>query len=292
MNDDFQLRAARAGTTLRAIDTRDLEAMHRLALQMSWPHRLVDCALLLELGRGVVATDATNEVVGVGMWWGFGKSAATIGMVLVAPEHQGKGIGRALMSALITDAGERTLALNATAEGLGLYEKLGFGRTGLVRQHQARLVEVLTTSAVPPVPVRHARPADFEALRTLDAAAFGASRAALIGRLLATGEAWVIDGDAGPTGFAILRAFGRGQMIGPVVAANEDEAIALVAAAARAASPGVLRIDIPAHAQHLAGWLADHGLPAIDTVTAMLRGPWPLAQAGVQRFGLALQALG
>jgi hypothetical protein len=54
----------------------------------------------------------------------------------------------------------------------------------------------------------------------------------------------------------------------------------------------VLRVDIPAHAQRLAGWLTAAGLPPIDTVTTMLRGAWPAASNGVQRFGLALQAVG
>jgi hypothetical protein len=135
-------------------------------------------------------------------------------------------------------------------------------------------------------------PADYDRLCALDAAAFGADRTALIARLLMAGEAWVVDDGARAAGFAILREFGRGQMIGPVVAASEDAAIALAAAAASAARAGVLRVDIPAHAQRLADWLIEAGLPPIDTVTTMLRGGWPAASNGVQRFGVALQAVG
>jgi hypothetical protein len=54
----------------------------------------------------------------------------------------------------------------------------------------------------------------------------------------------------------------------------------------------VLRVDIPASAERLAAWLTAAGLPAIDTVTVMLRGNWPAAWTGLQRFGLALQAWG
>jgi len=104
--------------------------------------------------------------------------------------------------------------------------------------------------------------------------------------------AWLVDGAAAAAGFAILRPFGRGMTIGPVVAPNEEEAIALVAAAASAAPPGVLRIDIPARAAHLGAWLTAAGLPVIDTVTTMLRGAWPAQPKEPQRFGLALQALG
>lgn len=292
MNNDLKVRSTSAETTLRSMHVGDLAAMHGLAQQMSWPHRAEDCAQLLALGAGTVAVDATGLTVGVGLRWSFGRDVGTIGLVLVAPEQQGRGIGRALMTALIADSAARTLMLNATAEGRPLYEKLGFVSTGFVRQHQGRLVEGSVLPSVPAVPVRRAVPADHAVLCALDAAVFGADRSGLISRLLTTGDAWVVDGAVQPAGFAVLREFGRGRIIGPVVAPSDEEAIALVAAAAKAAPPGVLRIDIPAHAEGLAAWLTAAGLPAIDTVTVMLRGSWPATWKGLQRFGLALQAWG
>jgi len=285
------MHARFAEAILRPMHADDLDAVHRLVVQSSWPHRRDDCALLIELGRGVVATDAAGQVVGVGMWWGFGADVGTVGMVMVAPEHQGKGIGHALMTALIAEAGPRALMLNATAVAAALYERLGFRPVGLVRQHQGQAIGS-TIARVASRIARPARPADHDALSMLDAAAFGADRTVLIARLVTDGAAWVVDRGAGAEGFAILRTFGRGQLIGPVVAANEDDAIALIATAARSSQAGLLRVDIPAHAQRLAAWLTEAGLPAIDTVTSMVRGTWPQAQARVQRFGLALQALG
>jgi GNAT superfamily N-acetyltransferase len=292
MNNDLQVRPSGAETTLRPMHAGDLVAMHRLAQQMSWPHRAEDCAQLFALGAGTVAVDAAGLTVGVGLRWSFGHDVGTIGLVLVAPDRQGRGIGRALMTALIADSEPRTLMLNATAEGLELYKKLGFVSTGFVQQHQARLAEAPVLPPVPTVSVRRAVPADHTALCSLDAAAFGTDRSALISRLLADGDAWVVDHAGRPAGFAVLRAFGRGAIIGPIVAPGEDEAIALVATAAQAAPPGVLRVDIPAQAERLAAWLTAVGLPAIDTVTIMLRGNWPATQKAPQRFGLALQAWG
>ena len=275
--------------TLRPMHAGDLAALHGLAQQMSWPHRMEDCAQMLALGAGIAAVDADGSTIGVGLRWSFGRDVGTIGLMLVAPDRQGRGIGRALMTALIADSGSRALMLNATAEGLPLYEKLGFVSTGLVKQHQGRLS---VPPPAPEVPLRRVVPADHAALCALDAAVFGADRSDLIGRLLASGDAWLVDRAGQPAGFAILRAFGRGRIIGPVVASSEDEAIALVAAAARAAPAGVLRIDIQASAERLAAWLTAAGLPAVDTVTVMLRGNWPATVTGLQRFGLALQAWG
>jgi len=291
MNNDLKVRSVGATTTLRPMQAGDLAAMHRLAQQMSWPHRPEDCAQLFALGAGRVAVDEAGATVGVGLRWSFG-DVGTIGLVLVAPERQGRGIGRTLMTALIADSGSRVLMLNATAEGLPLYEKLGFVSTGSVCQHQGRLTEGSVLPPAPDVALRRAGPADRAALCALDAAVFGADRSGLVSELLASGDAWLVEHAGQPTGFAVLRAFGRGMIIGPIVAPSEDEAIALAAAAATAAPPGVLRADIPAEAERLAAWLTAAGLPAIDTVTVMLRGRWPAAGKGPQRFGLALQAWG
>lgn len=293
MNDVLQRRPRVAETKLRPMNVGDLAAVHGLAHQMSWPHRPEDCANLFRLGAGTVAVDQTGDVIGAGMRWAFGRDVGTIGMMLVAREYQGHGIGRALMRTLIDDSSPRQLMLNATAEGQGLYDKLGFVATGQVRQHQVHWAGGMASPAAPSVKIRHAVASDQPALCALDAAAFGADRSALIGSLLAAGQAWVIDSAAGrPTGFAILRNFGRGSMIGPVVASDENEAIALVAAAAGAASPGILRVDVPTRAESLGAWLMAVGLPAIDTVTTMLRGTWPATFKEPQRFGLALQAVG
>src|SRR5260370_37952183 len=97
------------------------------------------------------------------MRWGFGRDAGTIGMMLVAPERQGRGIGRALMTALIAELEPRALMLNATAEGRGLCEKLGFLPLGLVRQHQARLAGRPAPPPRPAGPLRPARPRDHTA---------------------------------------------------------------------------------------------------------------------------------
>ena len=99
----------------------------------------------------------------------------------------------------------------------------------------------------------------------------------------------MVESDGAIVGFAIARAFGRGRVIGPLVAGDEADAIALAAAAA---TPGFLRMDIPAEATQLAQWLGAAGLPVVDTVTTMVRGEWPATSTASRRFALTSQALG
>jgi len=269
---------------LRGLRHTDLAAAHRLSAAMSWPHRLEDWRLLRLLGQGLAACNGAGELLGTTMWWRFGASACTLGMVLVASSQQGRGIGRRLMQAALEQIGPRALMLNATAAGLALYQKLGFHPAGVVVQHQGVLAAAPEAAGT-----RAARPSDRAALLALDTLAFGAARGALLDRLLHDGDCRVIEAEGVVTGFAFRRRFGRGELVGPVVAADEAGAIALVAASLR---PGFQRIDIAADATGLGAWLARAGLPAVDTVTTMTRGGWPARAGLARRFALATQATG
>jgi predicted N-acetyltransferase YhbS len=272
------------GVTLRPLQEADLEAAHRLSIAALWPHRLEDWRLLYEFGNGVVACDGSGAIIGTALSWRHGADAATLGMVLVALTQQGKGIGRRLMDAVIADLDRSALMLNATEAGQRLYAALGFRTVGIIRQQQgAWRPEPWLTRA------RRFRPADRDAAVALDAEAFGAPRAALLDRLLQVGEAVVIDGPDGVTGFAIRRTFGRGQVIGPIVAADEAGAIDLIAALAK---PGFLRVDIPSDATTLSAWLTGRGLSPVGIATVMTRGAWPPQSSKTRRFGLVSQAFG
>jgi GNAT superfamily N-acetyltransferase len=270
---------------LRPLLPADLREAHRLSAAVSWPHRLQDWELLNSVGNGLAWRAETGALTGTAMWWPYGSAAAAVGMVLVAPAGQGRGIGRRLMAAVMESAGERSLRLNATEAGLRLYQSLGFSAVGAVRQHQG-LVGALPTA--PEAPIRLMRPADRRALLALDTAAFGASRAVLE-HVIEVGRTVVLESNGTIAGFAVRRSFGRGDVVGPVIAAREEDAIALVAASAQ--MPGFLRLDIPADATRLADWLTRGGMPCVDTATAMTHGA-PLARATSARaFALVSQAL-
>ncbi len=264
--------------TLRALAARDIPALRALAAAVGWPHRAADIAASLSLGHGLAACDPDGAIQGSAMRWDWSDDCATIGMVLVAPAQQGKGLGRLLMQSLLETKPARAVMLNATLAGLALYEKLGFRPIGMINQHQGMIAPSWSGKADHPrLPTRGA-------LIALDRAAFGTPRPTLIDHLQTEAEI-----RATPHAFAARRAFGRGDAIGPVVAETEDDAIALVAGLLR---PGFQRIDIPAEAARLGAWLTKAGLAKVDSVTAMIRGDWPHAHGPTRRFALASQAFG
>jgi Acetyltransferase (GNAT) domain len=123
----------------------------------------------------------------------------------------------------------------------------------------------------------------------LDAAAFGARRPAVLDHLLAAGRAFVLVENGTVVGYAIGRAFGHESVVGPVVAANEPDAIALFNTAAR---PGFLRVDRPLEAANFGRHLTTCGLTPDGEYPAMLRGDWPASMAPQRIYALASHAVG
>jgi hypothetical protein len=108
----------------------------------------------------------------------------------------------------------------------------------------------------------------------LDGEASGLERRALIERLLAVGEGLVLLRDGRPAGYAISRLFGRGHVVGPVVASDAAEARLLIEAALARLGGAFVRIDTPA-SLGLGPWLAEIGLPQVSDALTMVRGSLP-----------------
>ena len=111
--------------------------------------------------------------------------------------------------------------------------------------------------------------------------------------MLAASDACVVlDHDNAPRGFAMLRRFGRGHAIGPVVAPDAEGAKALIAHLAGMNAGNFTRIDID-FASGLAEWLESIGLLRVDTLTTMMRGaPLALPPDGPALFAIVTQATG
>jgi predicted N-acetyltransferase YhbS len=280
------------GVALRAMTPSDLAAAHALTDELRWPHRPADWAQALRHGEGLVA-ERDGHVVGTGLRWRWGPRHATIGLVVVAPACQGRRIGHRLMTALLEGLEDCSVLLHATADGRGLYERLGFMRIGEVRQHQG------TAQPTPPIALaegwrlRPATEADLPALRTLDAGARGMPRDALIDELLRDADAAVVlDHEGTAFGFGMLRRFGRGHAIGPVVAPDTGGAKALIAHLSGLHAGRFTRIDIDFDSG-LAEWVESLGLLRVDAPTTMVRGrPLATHPSDPRLYAIVTQALG
>ena len=277
---------------LLAVEPAHLEGAVALSRQAQWPHRLEDWRMALAISDGIVAIENGSRIVGTVLVTPYKDDAAAINMVIVDKAQRGRGLGRKLLEAVMQLAGARPLRLVATEEGPPLYEKLGFVATGTVLQHEGIVGQLTAPAHVEPTYVEPVRASDLPAIVALDRQAFGADREGLIASIAKVGRFAVLRRDNAVVGFAALRAFGLGEVIGPVVAQSLDEAKALISYFIAERPGAFLRVDTAA-ATGLGPWLAAVGLVQVMCGIAMQRPPvaTPHHQP-VATFALANQAFG
>jgi len=270
-----------------ALRAEHLPAALELSRALEWPYRLEDWTFAFRLGRGF-AVERDGRLAATALWWPYGEHFASTGMVIVAADARRLGIGRALMDAVLADAGGRTVVLNSTQEGLPLYARLGFEPIGQVHQHQAVLERA---PEMPDAPIRRFAIEGLGEIRALDADATGMPREILLDALLDTADTLVIERAGRITGYGCARVWGRGIVVGPVVAENDADARALIAALSVPHVGKFVRIDVTA-ASGLSPWLDTIGLPRVDQVVTMARGMPPAGTGNARLFSLSNQSLG
>lgn len=265
----------------------DIPRLHELSIGVNWPHRPKDWELAIGLGHGYVARDEIGRVLGSAMWFPMGPKLATVGMVITSPRLQEHGAGAWLMQHVLADTADRGKVLNATKAAYRLYLSLGFIPRAAVHQHQGMAVKVPDgpERAVPMLP-EHA-----PEIIALDAQAYGADRSPVFELLFDLSEGTVLLREGRVTGFALCREFGRGRVIGPVVAETEEDAIALIRPHVAAHQGVFLRMDTRAEDGPLRRFLHEAGLGLFDTVTTMTLGDVPEGGPAIT-FGLVNHALG
>lgn len=264
--DAFSMRIA-------DIEGVELDRLHALSLSVGWPHRAEDWQFLRETGQGFVALDEIGRVLGSAMWFEHGSGFATVGMVITSPRLQTLGAAQWLMHRVFDKIPGRSLRLNATRAARRLYLSLDFQPEKTVYQCQG-IARVPTTRSLAEVPgdIRTLDASNVPAAIALDAAGFGVERAALIEKLFAHSSGYGLFDGKKLTAFALCRPFGRGHVVGPVVAESDADAIALVRPHVADHSGYFLRVDTHMDNGEFAAFLSHAGMPVFDTVLTMSLG--------------------
>lgn len=266
--------------------------LHELTVSVLWPHRDSDLDFLIRQGRGYLALDEIGRPVGSAMYFPMGDDFALLGMMVTPPRLQARGGGRFLLRKIMRDCAGRDLRLNATRSGYRLYREEGFIDVGKVWQHQGVVGDVPATDPLPGIEIREINSEDRAAIEVMDDHAFGATRRAILADLMDAGRGLIALRAGRPCGFALIRPFGKGQVIGPLVAEDERLAVALTASALGKLRGSFTRMDTPTMETGLRAFLTAAGMTQFDTVTEMRLGPQRRAEAGMVTFALAAHSLG
>ncbi len=276
--------------TIRPMQPYDRDTAVRLTQAEGWPHRREDWDFHCRLGQGWVACAPDGAIVGTALWWSYGSDAGTLGLVVVDGRYRGYGIGPRLLEAIFEDAGPRAFQAVVTRRGLSLFRNLGFREVGKVQQWQGVPSSVAVEQPTG-LSLRKVDQTFLPLLCELDEAAFGAKRPELLRAILEQDNGVLAEKDGQPVGFGLIRPAGRGMVIGPVVASDEDVAKILVS---RLLSIGTsfTRVDIPANATGLAEFLQQSGLTLVDQAPVVIRGERLSGSQTTRSFAIASQSLG
>ena len=277
------------GTTIRKLAPADLQAAAALTTSFGWPHRVEDWQFMLSVGAGIAA-EHEGALVGTAMSWTFPPDWAAIGAIGVAAQAQGRGLGRRLVETVLAGLGTRNVLLHATEVAIPLYRSLGFEPSGVVRQQQGAAFGAGLLALDPGERLRPIGRSDPALLAALDRQASGMDRAKLLDALLEAGAGVALDRGGEVTGFALLRRFGRGHVIGPVIAPDPDRARALIGHFLASRPGQFVRVDVPEDAG-LCPWLEQLGLSDAGPAFRMVRGAEP-ARGSARFYALASQAFG
>lgn len=280
MSDAYVYRMATAA---------DMPAAHALSVHLKWPHRDADWAMVQRTSEGFVA-EHEGQLVGVAFACHQG-AYSSIGLVIVSDQHRSKGIGRRLMNLCLDAAAPRTPILNATESGAPLYVSMGFVEYARIQQHQG-VPQTPPIFATAGAVCREVTQDEYPQVIELANAGSGLDRTAVLNDLLPMTECVVgVEVPGQLKGCALLRRFGRGYLIGPVVAQNLEQAQQMITHLLDLIPDAFVRFDILADCG-LVEWLESLGLPCVDRAPRMVQGEPPRSRDGIVQFAMVTQAIG
>jgi GNAT superfamily N-acetyltransferase len=246
---------------IRAMAAQDIELGLRLKDQAGWNQTEADWHRFLDLepkgcfvaewdGRPVATT--TTCLLGTVGW---------IAMVLVDESTRNRGIGTRLVEHAVTELltrGARTIRLDATPLGKPVYERLGF-----IADYE--LARMQGTTHAPrqadPAILRVDRPS-IPALLRLDAATTGTQRDRLLERLVseAPQRTGLTQRDGCITGYAMWRPGSRAATLGPAIAIEPSDGVALLDWALGQCGSKPIFVDVPVDNRNAMDWALSQGL--------------------------------
>jgi GNAT superfamily N-acetyltransferase len=295
----------------------DLPDCLALAQDRQWAPEEHKWRYLFEVGTVYGLRDDTGDLVGTTILTRYGSELAAVSMVLVATRYGRQGLGRRLMTHALAEAGDAVVFLNATDYGRSLYEKLGFVAVGTTSTYVGtyRAPDATASGGDPrgqagPGGLRSARglggppgqdgacgsrlatPADFAAIRRLDAEVNGVDRGPVVEglpRFLA--QLGVIERGGVVTGYAGAWQNVDNLVVGPVIADSVADAEALIADLA-AGADGPVRLDLDDRYPQLHDWATQHGFTLRTSTAVMVHDGRPLPGDRRRWFIPLMQALG
>jgi GNAT superfamily N-acetyltransferase len=224
-------------------------------LSMMFSHPGFYC-VLAEAGGQILGSNCLDERSAI----------AGLGPITIDPEVQNKGVGRALMEAVLARSAERgcqgTRLLQAAFHNrsLSLYTKLGFDAREPISTMQGPPIK----AATPGYSIRPARMSDQEECNRLCRRVHGHDRSGELRDAIAQATAVIAEREGRIVAYATLIGF-----FGHMVGESNADVQALIASADVFLGPGIL---VPTRNAGLFRWCLENGLRIVQPMTLMTVG--------------------
>lgn len=295
---------------IRLMQSADIPFALGLSGLMGWNQTEHDWRRLHDAHlEGCFIAEWEGKSVGTVTTTPHGSDLAWIGMLLVKPELQGRGIGKALLNKAIESLRSKSVScikLDATPAGQPLYERLGFKAEWSLQRWETRHALV---SGRLKFKTRTITMPDRDHVLAMDLTAFGAPRHGVLMLNVATINSVLskyhqaYDGDdsrclvnESPSGkingFGFVRKGARATYLGPVVAEHLSAASAVVRSLLHPRKEQVVYWDIPDHQPEMIAIAKGLGFHSQRSLVRMYLGDTNVAGEPDMIYALAAPEIG
>lgn len=283
----------RVDLSLEKLSTDDLDDLVALSERVQWDYSPDEVRNFLAVGMIYGHRCHDGHLVSCAGVFPYGSDLASIGIVIVSPEFQGQGLGKALVSHCLSQTKPMPSTLISTVEGLRLYQSLGFETVAYLHK----------LSSDTPVTIRCQKPraadihpmslVDLEDVAALDRKVIGADRSRfLFHRLeIAYSGTTLRDGNGTLQGFGLAIRRHHLLILGPIVALDDLSALAIVTQLTTGWT-GAIRVDVPDCQKEFYSRLLRAGMREDDTPPIMLLNASQLPGQRQGLYAIAAQAFG
>lgn len=271
---------------------KDIPGLVALSASVGWDYDEAELKTVLSSGEIVGFVDGNGKIISSAAIIPYGEELASLGMVIVHPEHQGLGLGKKVTESCLLAVPDGTaVMLVATPEGRPMYERMGFFAA-------SKIIKCLADFYTPGdlnddgIEIRRVVSGDIAEILDMDRKAFGGDRRILMENRIRQARRSVVamNTQGKLLGFCLSVEGPVNMIIGPLAAENDHVAALLIDAVSRDYS-GKLRIDIPAERDSILPFLKARGFVESAMPPLMKNSDRPLGRDG-NLYALAAQIFG
>ncbi len=270
LEDPLEIRKLRKGEVSEVI---------RLCESVHWPYTLKDIERLYRLEpNGWFCARVNGQYAGQAMGLSIG-SLGCLGIVIVRQDFRRQGVATAVTKAALdylSKKGIKTVKLDATDEGYGIYEKLNFipefSVLHYVREAQRGTGLPEEANGVEPLKVM-----EVDIISEFDKKYFGANRSAVLKALIKDSDGFILKEGKRVRGYAMVKPmnYENGYWLGPWVAESGPSAEKLLKHLLKKYQNTEIRLGAPEVNREAQSLLVNYGFKIDFKITRMRFGPKP-----------------